>query len=60
MTDGAPSPGLDELNRHLRGMTHRLWTYMSAYIYQKIGKVVVIIWDALESVGPGIYIYRLV
>lgn len=49
MTDGAPSPGLDELSRHLRGMAHRLWTYMSAYIYQKTGKVVVIIWDALES-----------
>lgn len=32
MTDGAQSPGLNELSGHLRGVAHRLWACMSAYM----------------------------
>lgn len=32
MTDGAQSPGLNELSGHLKGMAHRLWACMSAYM----------------------------
>lgn len=52
MTDGAQSPGLNELSGHLRGVAHRLWACMSAYM-AKDRKGVVIMWDALESVGSG-------
>ena len=56
MTDGAQSHGLNELNEHFRGMAHRLrewYLCVCIYIYEETGKVVVINWDVLESVGPG-------